>query len=266
MKNLEFIFNICLLKFFQMKLKICLLAFTALILQNCTKVEKIPLKIGHRGAMGHETENTIASVKKALELGVDMIEIDVFQIKSSELVVFHDETLNNLTDTIGAIEEMNWVDLQKVIVKGNHQIPTLDEVIETIDRLVVLNIELKGKNTAQATYNLLQKYFDKGWKKEDFLISSFLWDELELYRKLDSEIPIAVLTEENPTDALPMGKKLKAVAINPWWISLNKENVAEIHEQGFEIYTYTVNEPEDIKHVTELGVDGIFCNFPERLY
>ena len=226
---------------------------------------KKPLTIGHRGAMGYETENTIASVKKALELGVDMIEIDVFQIKSGELVVFHDETLNNLTDTIGAIEEMNWVDLQKVIVKGNHQIPTLDEVIETVDKLVVLNIELKGKNTAQATYNLLQKYYDKGWKKEDFLISSFLWDELELYRKLDREIPIAILTESNPLDALPMGKKLHAKAINPWWKTLTKENVELIQEEGFKIYTYTVNELDDIKMVTELGVDGIFCNFPERL-
>lgn len=248
-----------------MKLKICLLAFTALLLQNCTKVEKIPLKIGHRGAMGHETENTIASVKKALELGVDMIEIDVFQIKSGELVVFHDEILDSLTDTSGRIEDFTLEELQRVVVKGNHQIPTLDEVIETIDRLVVLNIELKGKNTTKPTIELLQKYYQKGWKKEDFLISSFLWDELVTFRKLDSEIPIAVLTEENPTDALPMGKKLHAKAINPWWKTLTKENVAEIHEQGFEIYTYTVNEPADIKSVIELGVDGIFCNFPERL-
>ena len=73
------------------------------------------------------------------------------------------------------------------------------------------------------------------------------------------------MTEENPTDALIMGKKLKAVAINPWWKTLTKENVELIQEEGFKIYTYTVNEPDDIKMVTELGVDGIFCNFPERL-
>ena len=235
-----------------------------LLFHNCSKMNK-PLNIGHRGSMGHETENTIASVKKALELGVDMIEIDVFLIKSGELVVFHDEILDSLTDTSGRIEEFTLEELQKVVVKGNHQIPTLGEVIETVDKLVLLNIELKGKNTAGPTLKLLQKYYQKGWKKDDFVISSFLWDELTTVRKLDSEIPVAILTEENPTDALIMGKKLKAVAINPWWKTLTKENVELIQEEGFKIYTYTVNEPDDIKMVTELGVDGIFCNFPERL-
>lgn len=249
-----------------MKTKFVFYFFLILVFQNCAKMEKKPLNIGHRGAMGHETENTIASVKKALELNVDMIEIDVFLIKSGELMVFHDEMLDSLTDTSGKIEDFTLEELQKVVVKGNHQIPTLDEVIETVDRLVVLNIELKGKNTAKPTFALLQKYFQKGWIKEDFVISSFLWDELESFRKLDKQIPIAILTEENPLEAIAIGKKLNAVAINPWWKTLTAENSQQIHDEGFLIYTYTVNEPKDIKFVTELGVDGIFCNFPERLH
>ncbi|WP_291116545.1 glycerophosphodiester phosphodiesterase [Flavobacterium sp. UBA6135] len=227
---------------------------------------KKPLNIGHRGALGHETENTIASIKKALELHVDMIEIDVFLIKSGELVVFHDEILDSLTNTPGRIEDFTFEELQKVIVKGNHHIPTLEEVIETIDRKVQLNIELKGKNTVQPTFELLKKCYQKGWKKDDFVISSFLWEELETFRKLDDKISIAILTEENPIAAISIGKKLKAVAINPWWKTLTKENVHQIHNEGFKIFTYTVNEPSDIKFVTELGVDGIFCNFPERLH
>lgn len=246
-------------------MKICFLVIFALALQNCSKMKK-PLNIGHRGAMGHETENTIASVRKALELNVDMIEIDVFLIKSGELVVFHDEMLDSLTNTSGKIEDFTLEELQKVVVKGNHHIPTLEEVIEIIGKKVSLNIELKGKNTAEPTSQLLQKYYQKGWEKDDFVISSFLWDELEKFRKFDKEISIAVLTEENPTDAISIGKKLKAVAINPWWKTLTKENSQRIHHEGFLIYTYTVNEPADIKFVTELGVDGIFCNFPERLH
>jgi glycerophosphoryl diester phosphodiesterase len=246
-----------------MKVNYFLVVSVALLFFNCSRMNQ-PLNIGHRGAMGHETENTIASVKKALELDVDMIEIDVFVIKSGELVVFHDEILDRLTNTSGKIEDFTWDELQKVVVKGNHRIPTLEEVIKTIDQKVPLNIELKGKNTAKPTFELLQNFYKKGWKKNDFIISSFLWDELEAFRKLDAEIAIAVLTEENPTDALVMGKKLKAVAINPWWKTLTKENVELIQEEGFKIYTYTVNEPDDIKTVSELGVDGIFCNFPER--
>lgn len=248
-----------------MKSNFYLLVIFASTLMNCSKMKK-PLNIGHRGAMGHETENTIASVKKALELNVDMIEIDVFLIKSGELVVFHDEILDSLTNASGKIEDFTLEELQKVIVKGNHQIPTLEEVIETIDKKVPLNIELKGKNTAKPTFELLEKYYQEGWKKDDFVISSFVWDELETFRKLDDKISIAILTEENPIDAIEIGKKLKAVAINPWWKSLTKQNVEQIHNEGFKIFTYTVNDPTDIKFVTELGVDGIFCNFPERLH
>ena len=74
-----------------------------------------PLVIGHRGAMGHETENTLASVQKAMDLGVDMIEIDVFKIKSGESVVFHDERLERLSNAGGKIEEWYIGDLKKVI-------------------------------------------------------------------------------------------------------------------------------------------------------
>ena len=57
---------------------------------SCTSSSSGPMVIGHRGAMGYETENTLASVQKALDLGVEMMEVDVFQIKSGETVVFHD--------------------------------------------------------------------------------------------------------------------------------------------------------------------------------
>ena len=235
-----------------------------LIFISCSTMKK-PINIGHRGAMGHETENTIASVKKALELGVDMIEIDVFVLKTGEVVVFHDETLDNLTNHKGNIEEYSFTELQKVKVKGNHSIPTLADVITIIDKKVPLNIELKGKNTAQPTQKIVHSFYKKGWSKKDFVISSFLWEELKIYRKLDLKIPIAILTEENPIDAISIGVDVKAFAINPWYKTLTKQNVEYLHKSGFKINTYTVNEPEDINKVIELGVDGIFCNFPERL-
>jgi glycerophosphoryl diester phosphodiesterase len=231
---------------------------------SCSSMKK-PISIGHRGAMGHETENTIASVKKALDLGVDMIEIDVFVLKTGEVVVFHDETLDNLTNHKGKIEDYSFTDLQKVVVNGNHSIPTLAEIITVIDKKVPLNIELKGKNTAQPTQKIVHSYYKKGWSKKNFVISSFLWEELKIYRKLDTNIPIAILTEENPIDAISIGIYVKAFAINPWFKTLTKQNVEYLHKSGFKINTYTVNEPEDINKVVELGVDGIFCNFPERL-
>jgi len=226
-----------------------------------------PLVIGHRGAMGHETENTLASVQKAIDLDVDQMEIDVFKIKSGEIVVFHDDTVERLTDGTGKIEEYTWEELQKLNVQGGHKIPLLQEVLDVIDGKVGLNIELKGANTAADTDRIMKEYVNgKGWRLDDFIISSFNWDELRAMHVLNSEIRIAVLTGKDPLDAMLVAKELNAEAINPHFKQLTRENVLEIKEEGFKIYTWTVNEPEDILSMKRHRVDGIITNFPERAY
>ncbi|WP_419212752.1 glycerophosphodiester phosphodiesterase [Maribacter sp. X9] len=227
---------------------------------------KEPLVIGHRGAMGHERENTLASIQKAIDLGVDMIEIDVFKIKSGEIVVFHDDTVDRLTNGPGKIEEYNILDLKKLIVDGGHQIPMLQDVLKLIDNRVALNIELKGDATADRV-NFIMNYYikDKNWSPENFLISSFKWDELREMRKLNPNVAIAILTEENPLDAIPVAKELNAVAINPYFKKLDAEIATQLKDAGLKIYTWTVNEPEDISDMKEIGVDGIITNYPERV-
>ena len=225
-----------------------------------------PLVIGHRGAMGHETENILASIQKAMDLGVDMIEIDVFKIKSGETVVFHDKEVERLTDSIGNIEDYNFEDLQKLTLIGNHKIPTLQDVLNLIDKKVQLNIELKGANTADRV-NFIMNYYikEKGWPMDKFIISSFRWDELKTMRTLNAEVPIAILISGDPLKALDIAQELEAVAINPYFEDLTLENVNEIKKAGFKIYPWTVNEPEEIEAVERLGVDGIITNYPERI-
>ncbi len=226
-----------------------------------------PLVIGHRGAMGHETENTLTSVQKAIDLDVDMMEIDVFKIKSGEIVVFHDNEVDRLTDGIGKIEEYTWEGLQKLNLQGRHKIPRLHEVLDVIESKVGLNIELKGANTAADTDRIMKEYVaGKGWKLNDFIISSFDWDELRAMRALNSDIRIAVLTGKDPADAIAVAQELKAEAINPNFEQLTRENVLAIKDAGFKIYTWTVNDPQDIIAVKRHGVDGIITDFPERAH
>lgn len=222
--------------------------------------------IGHRGAMGHETENTLASIQKAMDLGVDMIEIDVFKIKSNEIVVFHDERLERLSNAAGNIEDYYIFDLRKVVLEGNHRIPMLQEVLRLVDNKVILNIELKGANTADRV-NFIMDYYvkERGWEWKNFVISSFNWDELREMRRINPDVAIAVLTEdEDPTKAIPVAKELNAIAVNPWFKNLTAENVKKIQKEGLKVYTYTVNKLEDIERMKEFGVDGIFINYPER--
>lgn len=235
-----------------------------LLLISCDM--KKPLVIGHRGAMGHETENTVASIQKALDLGVDMIEIDVFKIKSGEIVVFHDTKVDRLANGGGNIEEYDITQLRQLILDGGHKIPMLQDVLKTINNQVVLNIELKGAGTADRVNHTIDYYVkSKGWSPENFVISSFNWDELRDMRSRNKEIQIAVLTSDDPVEAIDVAKELNAVAINPAFETLTQENTAQIQKEGFKVYTWTVNEPEDIKKMTDFGVDGIITNYPERV-
>lgn len=237
-----------------------------ILLSACDKIGSEPLVIGHRGAMGHEIENTLASVQKALDLRVDMIEIDVFKIQSGEIVVFHDERVERLTNGGGRIEEYNVGDLNQLILDGNHKIPLLQEVLQLVDNKVALNIELKGTDMAERV-NFIADYYvkERGWAWDNFVISSFNWNELMKVRQFNKDIKIAVLTEEDPLKALSVAKELKAVAINPNLRTLTAENISEIQQNGFKVYTWTVNEHEDIARMKDFGVDGIITNHPERV-
>lgn len=227
--------------------------------------QKNMLVIGHRGAMGHETENSLPSIQKAMNMEVDMIEIDVFKIASGEIVVFHDEKIDRLTDGKGSLETLNLQEVKALTLEGNHKIPLLNEVLDLIDHKVSLNIELKGADTAKEVNFIINKYIqENGWSAEDFIISSFNWQELVIMRQLNPDISMAVLTEENPLDAIPTAKKLNATAINPYYKTLKKESVGHIQKLGFKVFTYTVNSPKDIKKMRKFGVDGIFTNYPER--
>ena len=241
-----------------------MVAAASLLLCNCASNSFIVC--GHRGAMGHETENTIASINKGVALKADMLEIDVFKIKTGELVVFHDDNMERLTNGKGKIEEYSFDELRKVLVAGKHQIPTLEEVIIALDKKAVLNIELKGENTAEDTHRIIAEFRKKGWKNKDFFISSFRVNELKKMRALDQKIAIGLLTYKDPLETiLKVGKELKAQAINPYYKMLTAENVAIMKANNFKVLPWTVNEPAEIAALQKLKVSGIITDFPDRI-
>ena len=220
--------------------------------------------IGHRGAMGHAPENTISSVKKALMYDIDAIEIDVFRCLTGDIVVFHDKKLNKLTNGKGNIENKTLTQLRKVKVMGIDSIPTLEEVISVINGKVNLNIELKGKKTAKGVLNIMQKsVLSEKWENHQLYVSSFDWDELREFRELTNQFRIAVLTDQNPIDAIPIAKELNAFAINPNHKKLSYDIVKEIQLNGFKVFTWTVNDINRISQLISWGVDAIITDYPE---
>nr|WP_314839132.1 glycerophosphodiester phosphodiesterase family protein [uncultured Flavobacterium sp.] len=236
----------------------------SLLFFNCSSNKFIVC--GHRGAMGHEVENTIASIKKGIDLKADMLEIDVFKIKTGEIVVFHDDDLDRLTNAKGKIESYTFDELRKVLVAGKHQIPTLEEVITTMNRKAVLNIELKGENTATDTYVIMENFKKRGWSNKDFFVSSFKVNELRKMRSLSKDVSIGLLTYKDPIETvIQLGKELNAQAINPYFKTLTPENVAIMKTNNFKILPWTANELADIKTLQDLKVSGIITDFPERI-
>lgn len=223
--------------------------------------------LGHRGAMGYAVENTLTSIEKAIELGVDGIEIDVFRCLTGELVVFHDKSVEKLTNGEGFIEQLSLDSIKKLIVSDNEKIPTLNEVLDLVDGKMMLNIELKGKNTSFLTHQILNSYFkSSNWKKENIIISSFIWPELRAFYQLNKDIKIGILIKkDDPLKAIPIAKELKAFSINPEHILLTKLNAAKIRAENFKIYTWTVNKVKDINRIKKIGVDGIISDYPDRV-
>lgn len=223
-------------------------------------------KIGHRGAQGHVTENTLASFEKALELNVDAIELDVHVCASGELVVFHDFTLGRLTNGNGEIRNHTLEELKQLKVNSFHQIPKLEEVLKLIDKQCQLNIELKGHDTAKPTSDLIERFILKhNWTYDNFIISSFQQEELKHMAVLNPQIQLAILTQASVEQAMEWATEFNAAIIHPHFSLLTADNCKLAKEKGFQINTWTVNSMQDIERIKKMGIDGIISDFPDRI-
>jgi glycerophosphoryl diester phosphodiesterase len=112
--------------------------------------------IGHRGAFGYEPENTLRSIRRALELGVDMVEIDVFVLPSGEIILMHDDRVDRTTNGHGITLDLSFAILRQLDAGKGETIPTLQEVIELVDSRVPINIEIKNPGSAKPVAAVLK--------------------------------------------------------------------------------------------------------------
>ena len=221
--------------------------------------------IGHRGACGLAPENTLASFAKALEIGVDAVELDVHLAKSGELVVIHDETVDRVSDGKGFVANKTLRELKEYTLEGGEKIPTLNEVFDFINRRCIINVELKGALTAKPVAELIRKYvLEKGWSFEDFFVSSFNHHELFAFHQLLPEVQTGALLEGIPFHYASFGEDIGATHVILYLYTLNKAFIDDAHRRGLKVFVYTVNDPDEMKLLLDMGVDGIISNYPDR--
>jgi glycerophosphoryl diester phosphodiesterase len=219
------------------------------------------LCIGHRGACGHEPENTLRSVRRALEMGADGVEIDV-HLCQGELIVIHDSTLDRTTDGRGPLRRKRLEQLRGLDAGAGERIPYLREVLDLVDRRGLVNIELKGRGTAEPVLAVVREYLERGWKPEDFLISSFRRAELRRIR--DCGVPIGILVGRSARLFRPLGRALNAWSIHVPLSQATPRLVSRVHADGRKVFVFTVNERAGMERMAEMGVDAIFSDFPDR--
>lgn len=240
--------------------------------------------IAHRGYSAIAPENTLLAFQKALDCQADMIELDVHLSKDKQVIVIHDATLDRTTNGTGAIDTHTLKDLKQLDAGSwfgdafaNERIPSLEEVLQLVAGKSTLLIEIKvdaSDNTypelVAETLQLIAQYNAEGW----CILQAFESEYLREIQQSETKVPYYKLIV-NTHDPVPtyidtrlrwgsLDKTIPYQAINPYYKTLIPSQVAKWQQQGYEVYTYTVNELDDMKLITEMKVNGIITNYPER--
>jgi len=216
--------------------------------------------IGHRGAAKLAPENTLSSFQRAVDLGVDGVEFDLYA-HSGELIVIHDDRLERTTNGRGLISDLAFDELRLLDAGDGQQIPLLQEVVDQLPAKIALNLELKGPGTAAPV---------AAWLANDppraaVLVSSFNHAELRQFRALDPHTAVAPLFHKPHADMLAIGEELAASAINLSTRLASAQRLGQIREAGFGALVYTVNSLRRAQRLLRDGATGVFTDRPDRI-
>ena len=214
------------------------------------------LKVGHRGAKAYEIENTLESFKKAIELGVNAIELDVQKSKDGKLIIIHDD---NLKKVFSKDVFVNQATLKELKQSTENKILTLEEALKTIDRKVEkILIELKEVGYEKKVLEIVKK--EK--LKDRVIIISFHEQALSNVRELDKEIETGLIYSkyQNPIEA---ALKLNAQYLVPLYKFTHTRDVEKAHKNNLKVIVWTINTKQEVKEYIAKGVDGIASDKPD---
>ncbi|MHA1791478.1 MAG: glycerophosphodiester phosphodiesterase [Promethearchaeota archaeon] len=227
------------------------------------------LVIAHRGLSLDYPENTMLAFEKAVELGVDMMELDVRKTKDNKLVISHDADLFRASRKKGIISVLTYDQILKEHDLGMGQkVPLLEDVLKLIKRSgVSLNIEIKEYETEEDIVNLVDKYE----VNEQVLYSSFMYATLLEVRDLSPSARIALVFGDIKTDekylesVANQAEMVGAECINLHYNHVTREIVDYFHGKNLKLMAWTPNATVDMLRLLEAGVDGIFTDDAVRL-
>lgn len=217
--------------------------------------------MGHRGAPAYEPENTLRSIRRAMEMGVKAVEIDVQLTRDGRLAVIHDETVDRTTNGQGWVKDFTWEDLRRLDAGRGEQIPALEEVVALTRGQVHLVVELKQPDAVTP----LAKFFREHNLFDEAHAISFWHPAVRALRDLEPRIKTGVLLVGHPIDAPGMAQAAGAEALVLNFAYISRELVQSAKAAGLLVFIWNIDTVELLKPFLELDLDGIGSNRPDVL-
>ena len=228
----------------------------------------------HRGASAYAPENTLEAFQLAIDMNSDGIELDVYLTVDGELAVIHDGAVDRTSNGTGKVTELPFTEMRKFDFGyadkfgekyTNVKIPTLAEVFDLVyGSGIMVNVELKSIG-AELIHKVLQ--CEKDMKMNGRIVySAFYHHSLTDILKLDPTAFTAPLYSDNIVNPWCYANSFGAKALHPHYadVYFNEDYVKKSHELGIRVHPWTVDDEQNLRKLTELGVDAIITNKPDE--
>lgn len=235
----------------------------------------VPAVFAHRGASAYAPENTLAAFQLAIEQGADGIELDVNLTADGHVVVIHDRIVDRTTNGSGEVRDMELKTLKGLDAgswfapkfKGE-KVPTLVEVLKLVGEDVFTNIELKPKYYISPLDQLPGKVaalVERHNLENKIIFSSFSpWTLIKIHRLLPS-VPVGLLIFSGVLSSLArlfVSGFVRYQSLHPHFSAVTPVMLQRARTKGYRVFAYAVNQPEDIRRLFALHIDGIITDDP----
>ncbi|GHO52150.1 glycerophosphodiester phosphodiesterase [Ktedonobacter robiniae] len=244
--------------------------------------------VAHRGGARLAPENTLRAFRNALALEVDAVELDVQMSRDGQLVVFHDNTLERLTEGHGNLLDQDFAYLRSLNAAAHfpsgwsehEQIPTLREVLELVKGRAHVLLELKSsqRDGAYGRYPRMVPAVLEDLQVmemlDQVLLIAFDWELLAEAKQRQPEVETGLILSSEVWDVQAEGwvaaACMRARELGSAWIDIDHHlltpGVAQIiRQEGLHLAAWTANTPEDIQHCQEVGVEALATDRPDLM-
>jgi glycerophosphoryl diester phosphodiesterase len=228
-----------------------------------------PKIVAHRGGGSLAPENTLGAIRLGASMGFKGVEFDVMLAGDGTPVVIHDETVDRTTDGRGEVSKMTYSDLFLLNTQNKEKIPTYEEAVRLCRELGLwANVEIKpAKGHERATGEAVARLTRELWRGAPLapLLSSFSVEALAAAQAAAPELPRGYLVGKVPVEWRETMQRLGCVALHCNFQALNGKLAADIHEAGFAILLWTVNDPAEARRLLAIGANSLVTDALDRI-